>query len=142
MIRKYHNHKLQTNPWHREEGPRNNHEIPGRPPKQSNAINSLYPIEMIAKLEQTQSNAQQNIRTIRRAITESHNNNKSTTTELPPWNGQQPKPLGGGGRGGLNIFCAFISRIHRVCFLFCRTCHCRGSRFDCSVIFPCLQNCV
>ena len=23
MIRKYHNHKLQTNPWHREEEPHN-----------------------------------------------------------------------------------------------------------------------
>ena len=25
MIRKYHNHKLQTNPWHHEEEPHNNH---------------------------------------------------------------------------------------------------------------------
>ena len=30
MIRKYHNHKLQTKPWHREEEPHNNHETPGR----------------------------------------------------------------------------------------------------------------
>ena len=29
MIRKYHNHKLQTNPWYREEEPHNNHEKPG-----------------------------------------------------------------------------------------------------------------
>ena len=29
MIRKYHDHKLQTNPWHREEEPHNNHETPG-----------------------------------------------------------------------------------------------------------------
>ena len=28
MIRKYHNHKLQKNPWHREEEPHNNHETP------------------------------------------------------------------------------------------------------------------
>ena len=28
MIRKYHNHKLQTNPWHREEEPHNSHETP------------------------------------------------------------------------------------------------------------------
>ena len=27
-IRKYHNHKLQANPWHREEEPHNNHETP------------------------------------------------------------------------------------------------------------------
>ena len=26
MIRKYYNHKLQANPWHREEEPQNNHE--------------------------------------------------------------------------------------------------------------------
>ena len=60
MIRKYHNHKLQTNPWYREEEPHNNHETPGRQTKQSNS--TLFPIEMIAKLQGTQSNAQQNIR--------------------------------------------------------------------------------
>ena len=36
MIRKYHNHKLQTTPWHREEEPHNNHETPGRQTMQSN----------------------------------------------------------------------------------------------------------
>ena len=35
-----------------------NHEAPGR---QSKSTSSLFPIEMIAKLEWTQSNAQQNI---------------------------------------------------------------------------------
>ena len=35
MIRKYHNLKPQTNPWHREEGPHNHHETPGRQFKQS-----------------------------------------------------------------------------------------------------------
>ena len=34
MIRKYHNHKLQTTPWHREEEPLNHHETPGRQIKQ------------------------------------------------------------------------------------------------------------
>ena len=29
MIRKYHNHKPQTTPWHREEEPLNHHETPG-----------------------------------------------------------------------------------------------------------------
>ena len=38
MIRKYHNHKLQTTPWHREEEPLNNHETPGRQIKQSNQL--------------------------------------------------------------------------------------------------------
>ena len=35
MIRKYHNHKPQTTPWHREEEPLNHHETPGRQNKQS-----------------------------------------------------------------------------------------------------------
>ena len=35
MIRKYHNHKLQTNLWYREEEPHNNHETPGRQTMQS-----------------------------------------------------------------------------------------------------------
>ena len=38
MIRKYHNHKLQTSPWHREEEPHNNHETPGIQTKQSNHL--------------------------------------------------------------------------------------------------------
>ena len=38
MIRKYHNHKLQTNPWHCEEEPHNNHQTPGRQTKQSNQL--------------------------------------------------------------------------------------------------------
>ena len=31
MIRKYHNHKPQTTPWHREEEPPNHYETPGTP---------------------------------------------------------------------------------------------------------------
>ena len=38
MIRKYHNHKLQTNLWYREEEPHNNHKTPGRQTKQSNQL--------------------------------------------------------------------------------------------------------
>ena len=38
MIRKYHNHKLQTTPWHREEEPLNHHETQGRQIKQSNQL--------------------------------------------------------------------------------------------------------
>ena len=30
MIRKYHNHKPQTTPWHHKEEPLNHHETPGR----------------------------------------------------------------------------------------------------------------
>ena len=38
MIRKYHNHKLQTNQGHREEEPHSNHGSPGRQTKQSNQL--------------------------------------------------------------------------------------------------------
>ena len=38
MVRKYHNHKLQTHPWHREKEPHNNHETPGGQTKQSNQL--------------------------------------------------------------------------------------------------------
>ena len=41
MIRKYHNHKLQTTPWHREEEPFNDHETPGRQIKQSNQQSAM-----------------------------------------------------------------------------------------------------
>ena len=34
MIREYNNHKLQTNPWYREEEPHNNHETPRGQTKQ------------------------------------------------------------------------------------------------------------
>ena len=50
--------------------------------KQSN--NSLFPIEMIAKLEWTQSNAQQNIEQLQNPTMEVTINNESTTTEPPP----------------------------------------------------------
>ena len=38
MIRKLHNHKPQTTPWHREEEPLNHHKTPGRQIKQSNQL--------------------------------------------------------------------------------------------------------
>ena len=38
MIGKYHNRKLQTAPWHREEEPLNHHETPGRQIKRSNQL--------------------------------------------------------------------------------------------------------
>ena len=55
MIRKYHNHKLQTNSWHREEEPHITHQTPGRQTNQSNQLSHLFPIKMIAKLECTLS---------------------------------------------------------------------------------------
>ena len=38
MIRIYHNHKLETNQWHREEELHNNHETTGRQTKQINQL--------------------------------------------------------------------------------------------------------
>ena len=82
MIKKYHNHKLQTNPWRRQEEVHNHHGTPGRQTKQSNQLS--LPIKMIAKLEWTQSNAQQDIEqlqnlTIIYIVTI---NNESTALEL------------------------------------------------------------
>ena len=70
MIRKYHNHKLQTNPWHREEEPRNNHETPRRQAKPSGQL--YLPHRDDCKPEQLQN------LTMGETI-----NNKSTTTEPP-----------------------------------------------------------
>ena len=81
MIRKYHNHKLQTNPWRREEEPHNNYETPGR---QSKATSSLFSIKMIAKLEWKLSNAQQNIEQLQNPTMGVTIIDESTTTEPPP----------------------------------------------------------
>ena len=81
MIRKYHNHKPQTNPWHREEEP---HTTITRhqEDKQSEATSSLFPIEMIAKLEWTQSSAQQNIEQLQNpTMGVTINKNRITTLE-------------------------------------------------------------
>ena len=44
MTRKYHNHKLQTNPRHREEEPQNNNNHKGnQEDKQSKATSSFFP---------------------------------------------------------------------------------------------------
>ena len=55
MIRKNRNHKLRTNPWHREEDPHNNHKTPGKQTKQIilfTMINrdSVYPPKIDIKL--------------------------------------------------------------------------------------------
>ena len=72
MVRKYHNHKLQTTPWHREEEPPNHHETPGRQIKKSNQLSLPH---------QDDCNARMDIKyrtTKHRTITDSHNgsNNK------------------------------------------------------------------
>ena len=66
MIRKYHNRKLQTNPWHREEEPNNNQETPGRQTKQSNQL-SLPHQDRDTRMDTKQRS------TKHLTITESHN---------------------------------------------------------------------
>ena len=51
MIRKYHNHKLQTTPWHREEEPLNHHETPGRQIKQSNKLSLPHQDDCNTKMD-------------------------------------------------------------------------------------------
>ena len=51
MIRKYHNHEMQTNPWHREEEQHNNHEA--HEDKLSKATCSSLLNKMITKPEWT-----------------------------------------------------------------------------------------
>ena len=82
MIRKYHNHKLQTNSC----TARKSHTTITRhqEDKLSKATSSLFPIKMIAKLEGTESNVQENIEQLQTPTIGVTINNKSTTTEPPP----------------------------------------------------------
>ena len=85
MIKKYHNHTLQTNSRHREEEPQNNnnHKTLGRQTKYSIQL-SLFPIMMIAKQEMTHSNARQNMEQTLNPTMGATINNESTTTGPPP----------------------------------------------------------
>ena len=97
MIRKYTNHKLQTNPWHHKEEPHYHQETPGRQTKKSNQLSLPH---------QNDGNTRMDIKlrtTKHRTITDSHNgsnnkqkvnNNRTTALE-----GKQSKPL-----GALNAF--------------------------------------
>ena len=51
MIRKYHNHKLQTTLWHREEEPLNHHKTPGRQIKQSNQLSLPHQDDCNTKID-------------------------------------------------------------------------------------------
>ena len=79
MIRIYHNHKLQTNPWHRGEEPHNNHETRGRQTKQSNQLSLPHQDDC-----KTRMNVQQNIEQLQNPTMGVTINNESTTTEPPP----------------------------------------------------------
>ena len=71
MIRKYHNHKPETTPWHREEELLNHHETPRRQ-KQSNHLSLPKQDDCNARIDIKQCT------TKHRTITDSHNgsNNK------------------------------------------------------------------
>ena len=89
MIRKYHNHTLQTNPWHSED---KIHKTPGRQLSKatsslftqlSKVTSSLFPIKMITKLERTHSNLQLNMEQIQNSTMGTTINNEPTTIEPP-----------------------------------------------------------
>ena len=82
MIRKYHNHKLQTTrSTARKSRPTTTRH---QEDKLSKANSPLFPIKMIAILERTQINAQQNIEQLQTPTMGVTINKKSTTTEPPP----------------------------------------------------------
>ena len=67
MIRKYHNHKLQTNSWHREKEPHNNHQTPGTQNSQSNRLSLPHQDDCKTRMDIKQRT------TKHRTITDSHN---------------------------------------------------------------------
>ena len=71
MIRKYHNHKPQTNPWHREEEPHNHHETPERQTKQINQLCLPHQHDCKTRKDVKQRTTKQ------RTITDSHNGNNN-----------------------------------------------------------------
>ena len=97
MIRKYHNHKLQTNPWHREEEPHNNHETPGRQIKQSNQLSLPHQDDCKTRRDIKKRTAKH------RTITESHNgsNNKQQVNNNRTTAFKRTAAL---ATGGLNAF--------------------------------------
>ena len=53
MIRKYHNHKLQTTLWHGEEEPLNHYETPGRQIKQCNQLSLPHQDDCNTRMDKT-----------------------------------------------------------------------------------------
>ena len=82
-IRKYHNHNTTDIPVAPQGRATQPSREPGRQTKQSNQL-SFFPVKMIAKLEWTQSNAQQNIEQLQNPTMGDTINNESTTTKPPP----------------------------------------------------------
>ena len=71
MIRKYHNYKPQTNPWHHKEGPHNHHETPGRQTKHSKQLSLLHQDDCKTRTDTKQR------ATKHRTITDSHKRSKN-----------------------------------------------------------------
>ena len=82
MIRKYHNHKQQTNQWHLEEEPHNHQDTTGRQTKQTNQLSLPHQDDCKTKMDIKQHTTKH--RTITDAHIGSSDKQKSTTTEQPP----------------------------------------------------------
>ena len=79
MIKKYHNHKLQTNPRYREDEPHSKHETRRRQTKQSSQLSLLHHDDCKTRFGIKKRT------TKHRTITDSNNgSNKLTTTVTPP----------------------------------------------------------
>ena len=93
MIRKFHNHKLQTTPWHRQEEPLNHHETPGGQIKQSSQLSLPH---------QDDCNTRMDIKlftTKHRTITDSHNGSYNKQKV----NNNRTTALGGGGLKSISL---------------------------------------
>ena len=97
MIRKYHNHKLQTYPCHREEEPHNHHETPGRQTKQSNQVSLPHQDDCKTRRDIKKRTSKHT------TITESHNasNNKQQVNNNRTTTLERTAAL---ATGGLNVF--------------------------------------
>ena len=82
LIRKYHNHKPQTNPQHREEEPHNHHETPGRQTKQSNQLSLPHQDDCNTRMDIKKRTI--NIEQLQTPTMGVTINKKSTTTEPLP----------------------------------------------------------
>ena len=83
MIRKYHNHKQQTNHGRCEEEPHNHQKTTGRQTKQSNQLSFSHQDDCKTRMDM-KYNVQQNIEQLQTREKGVTINKKSTTTEQPP----------------------------------------------------------
>ena len=83
MIKKYHNHKPQTTPWHREEELPNHYETQGRQIKQSNQLSLPHQDDCNTRID-IKHYVQQKIEQLQTPTMGVTINKKSTTTEPQP----------------------------------------------------------